>query len=187
MKIIKIQRAIILDGFGIKPAHFDETTATNLLNPFDTNKLTILNAAFDIEGMLEKIISHYFFDRANLSLRENATKFQNLILSSDWCSFSSKRKLISHIINEKSLLKGKEKNDYEELLRKIMSYRNAFAHGEFATNGEIVRLKYFEGSPRIITIDDTYLSKVETDINICFETTFDLSFKTGTMIKGEPI
>ena len=32
MKIIKTQRAIILDGFGIKPAHFDETTATNLLN-----------------------------------------------------------------------------------------------------------------------------------------------------------
>lgn len=187
MKTIKAQRSIILDGFGIKPAHWDETVTTDLINPFDANKLIILNASFNIESLLEKIISHYFFDRTIQSQKENEIKFQNLILSSDWCSFSSKRKLISHIINEQSLLKGKEKNDYEELLGKIMRYRNAFAHGEFATNGEIVRLKYFEGSLKIITIDDTYLSKVETDIKNCFDITFDLSFKTGTMIKREQI
>jgi hypothetical protein len=186
MKIIKTTRGIILEGYGDKPATFSvDTTYPNLIKPFDENKLIILDSAISIENLLETIISHYFFDRNNPNNKEKAEKFKSLVLASEWCSFSSKRKLIIHIVNELLLLKGFEKNDYENLLRKIMNYRNAFAHGEMSTNGEIVKLKFFEGAPKIITIDDTYLSEVEKDLNTCFKMTMDLAFNIGAWVKHE--
>jgi hypothetical protein len=81
-----------------------------------------------------------------------------------------------------NLLKGAEKNDYENLLRKTMSYRNAFAHGVMSTNGEIVRLKFYEGGTKIKTIDDDYLSEIEKDLNQSFKMTMKIAFQMGAFI-----
>lgn len=186
MKIIKTKKGLILEAFDSKPATYKaDETYPNVVRPFEENKLRIIDAAYFIEEHLEMIITHYFFGRKIPENKEKSEKFKSFVLSSDWCSFSSKRKLILHIVSEESLLKGSEKNDYESLLRKTMSYRNAFTHGTMATNGEIIRLKFYEGSPKIKTIDDDYLSEIEKDLNLAFQMTFDLAIRIGAIVPHE--
>jgi hypothetical protein len=182
MKILQTQTSLIIEAFDNKPAEYHaDVTYDKVVRPYEENKLRVLDSAFEVEGILDTIIAHYFFDRKP-ETKEKLEKFKSIILSSDWCSFSSKRKLIIHIVNEMNLLKGAEKNDYENLLRKTMSYRNAFAHGVMSTNGEIVRLKFYEGGTKIKTIDDDYLSEIEKDLNQSFKMTMKIAFQMGAFI-----
>lgn len=146
--------------------------------PIEKNKAKILDAAFDIERVLDTVISHHFFGEHNEN-NEKKTEFSNIILKSDWCTFSSKRKLISHIINDLRLVEGKEKSDYDQLLRKAMSYRNAFAHGQLLTDGREVRLSYFEGKPQVKTLNEDYFTKIETDLQNCWVLTFKVAQTSG--------
>ena len=182
MKILQTQTSLIIEAFDNNPAEYKaDVTYDKVVRPYEENKLRVLDSAFEVEGILDSIIGHYFFDRKP-ETKEKLEKFKSIILSSDWCSFSSKRKLIIHIINEMNLLKGAEKNNYENLLRKTMSYRNAFAHGVMSTNGEIVRLKFYEGGNKTKTIDDDYLSEIEKDLNQAFEMTMKIAFQIGAFI-----
>jgi rRNA maturation endonuclease Nob1 len=183
MKIVHTQRGIIIEAFDNKPATYDAyVTYDKVVRPFEENKLRVLDSAFMIEGNLDTIISYYFFGRNIPETKEKSEKFKTFILSSDWCSFSAKRKLIIHIINEMNLLKGAEKNDYESLLRKTMSYRNAFAHEVMSTNGEIAKLKFYEGGTKIKTIDDNYLNEIEKDLNLAFEMTMKIAIQIGAIV-----
>lgn len=183
MKIINTPSGFILEAFDNKPASYKAIeTENSILNPFAQNKLNIIDTAYFIEEHLEKIITQYFFGRDIPENKTKSEKFKSFVLSSDWCSFSSKRKLVLHIISEETLLQGSDKNDYEALLRKTMSYRNAFTHGIMSTNGEIVRLKYYEGNPKIKTIDDYFLTEIEKDLNRTYQITFDLAIKIGAII-----
>jgi hypothetical protein len=183
MKIINTPSSFILEAFDNKPASYKAIeTENSVLNPFAQNKLSIIDTAYFIEEHLENIITHYFFGREIPENKIKSEKFRSFVLSSDWCSFSSKRKLVLHIINEETLLKGSDKNEYENLLRKTMSYRNSFTHGTMSTNGEIVRLKYYEGNPKIKTIDDDLLNEIENDLTQAFQMTFDLAVKIGAIV-----
>jgi hypothetical protein len=185
MKILQTQRGINIEAFDNKPAEYDAfVTYDKVIRPYEENKLRVLDSAFEVEGLLDTIIAHYFFGRKP-ETKVPLEKFKTFILSSDWCSFSSKRKLIIHIVNEMTLLKGSEKSVYESLLRKTMSYRNAFAHGVMATNGEIVRLKFYEGGTKIKTIDDNYLTEIEKDINLAFEMTMKIAFQIGAFVQHD--
>jgi hypothetical protein len=186
MKIIRTQRGLIIEAFDNKPATWKaDETDQKVVRPFEENKLRIIDTAYFIEEHLEMIITHYFFGRMIPENKLKSEKFKSFILSSDWCSFSSKRKLVFHIINEENLLKGSEKNNYESLLRKTMSYRNAFTHGTMSTNGEIVKLKFYEGNPKIKTIDDDFLNEIENDLNKAFQMTFELATKIGAIVPHE--
>jgi hypothetical protein len=183
MKIVKTQQGIIIEAFDNKPATYKtDVTYQKVVRPFEENKLKIIDAACFIEEHLEKIIIHYFFGREIPENKVKSEKFKSFVLSSDWCSFSSKRKIVQHIINEEALLKGSEKNDYESLLRKTMSYRNSFTHGTMSTNGEVVKLKFYEGNPKVVTIDDDYLNAIEKDLGKAFQMTFDLAIKIGAIV-----
>jgi hypothetical protein len=185
MKIIKTKRGIIIEAFDGNPATFDSTTFDKVVQPFQENKIRVLESVFLIEDNIEKIITYYFFGRNEPENKERSEKFKTLILTSDWCTFSSKRKLINHIINEKLLLSGARKSDYEKLLQKTMSYRNAFTHGTMSTNGDIVKLKYFEGGPKIKIIDDNYLTEMEKDINLAFDITMEIAYKIGAIVQND--
>jgi len=121
------------------------------------NKQAVIECALAIEANLERLISYYFFGESH----EKKDAFANLILHSDWCTFAAKRKLVVHIINERELCEGAEKNEVDTLLRDVMRFRNAFTHGRFITDGTTFRLKYFEGQSRIDDLTDEYLSRVE--------------------------
>ncbi|HEY5753706.1 MAG TPA: hypothetical protein VIT21_11200 [Chthoniobacterales bacterium] len=184
MRVIRTIRGHVIEAFNGSAETITPQLIDTILEPVYQNKLRIFDTTFSIEDTLERIISHYFFGD-DASNKERAQKFSALVLGSDWCSFSSKRRLVMHIINETGALKGEAKNEYDKLLRDVMSARNAFAHGTVSTDGRQVKLAYFEGAPRTKFLDDEYLTQVETALNRCFQVTHDVAFLTGALKRHE--
>ncbi len=178
MKEIKLPKGFIISAFNGPTESITPKSIDEIMKPVDTNKLAILDAAFDIERIIDRIISHHFFGHHKVN-QEKLIKFENTILKSDWCTFSSKRKLVTNIINDLGFLEGQEKNEYDSLLRKTMSYRNTFAHGEVSTDGKEVRISYFEGIQKVQTLSDEYLSIIESDLKQCWKLTEKVAYKSG--------
>jgi len=159
------------------------TTGTNLTEAMSLskearrNKAKVLDGALTIEHELAAILSYYFFGRSH----EKKATFEALVLNSDWCSFAAKRRLIAHVIDDQKLLSGQEKNDCEKLLRRVMSLRNAFAHGTLSSDDKTVWLSYFEGTPRKQELTDDYLSDVETTLLQAYNGVFALAQKIGVV------
>jgi len=185
MRVIGTIRGHVIEPFDGPTETITPQLLDSILEPVYQNKLRIFDTTFNIEDTLERIISYYFFgdDERN---KERAQRFSALVLASDWCSFSSKRRLVMHIVNETGALKGEAKNEYEKLLMKVMSIRNAFAHGTVSTDGRRVKLAYYEGTPRTKFLDDDYLTDVETALNRCWQITHGIGFATGALKRHEP-
>ena len=133
------------------------TEAMNLAQEARRNRLTVIEGALSVENQLDTVIAHYFFG----SSHERRAVFESLVLGSDWCSFAAKRKLITHIINEQMLLQGLDKQEFHDLIRKVMSVRNAFAHGKISSDDQRIWLSFFEGTPRKVELTDEYLTEIE--------------------------
>jgi hypothetical protein len=114
------------------------TEAINLAQEARRNRLKVIEGALSVENQLDTVIAHYFFGPTH----ERRRVFESLVLGSDWCSFAAKRKLITHIINEQKLLEGLGKQEFDNLIRKVMSVRNAFAHGKFSSDDKRVWLSF---------------------------------------------
>jgi len=56
-------------------------------------------------------------------------------------------KLVSYIINKLNLFEGAAKQEFEKMMKDLMSYRNAWAHGRLSNENGKVWLNYFEGRP----------------------------------------
>jgi hypothetical protein len=157
------------------------TSDTNLIEAHKlaeearTNRLQVIEGALSIENQLNAVISQYFFGPSH----EMRAAFESLVLNSDWCSFAAKRKLITHIINEQNLLEGRDKSDFDKLMRDVMSVRNAFAHGRLSSDEKRAWLSFFEGRPREEELTDEYLTKVEDLLRVGFYKAFDLLAKIG--------
>jgi hypothetical protein len=151
------------------------TEAMSLFKEARRNKAKVLDGALTIEHNLAAILTYYFFGRSH----ERKASFEALVLNSDWCSFAAKRKLLAHVIEEQQLLAGKEKNECEKLLRRVMSLRNAFAHGTLSSDDKTVWLSYFEGTPRKQELTDDFLSEVETTLLQAHNSVFALEQKIG--------
>jgi hypothetical protein len=172
MKQIKVLTTGIVQ---VSTAGTNVAVAMDLSREARRNKAKVIEGAHTVENQLETIIAHYFFG----SLHERKSAFQALVLGSDWCSFSAKRKLISHIINELGLLTGEPKTQFEKLLSDVMSFRNAFTHGTLSSDDTRVWLSYFQGNPRKEELTDDYLTRVETTLYNAHEQTVMLSQKIG--------
>jgi hypothetical protein len=87
MKQIKLRSSGKLhvpnDGTGV-----DVEAAKEILRDAKNNRLAVLESALVIEGHLECIIAHFFIPQSS----DKKTALQALILGSEWCSFSAKRK-----------------------------------------------------------------------------------------------
>ena len=68
------------------------------------NSQEIISSVLAIEKQLELAISFYLLG-ADASKR---TLFESLILKSDWCGFSAKRKIIMAILNHSNVVGGGE-------------------------------------------------------------------------------
>jgi hypothetical protein len=151
------------------------TEAMNLAREARRNRLKVIEGALSVENQLDIVIAQYFFG----SSHERRPIFESLILGSDWCSFAAKRKLITHIINEQKLLEGREKQEFDNLIRKVMSIRNAFAHGKISADDKRVWLSFFEGTPRNVELTDEYLTDIEGLLRAAFDKTFALAVAIG--------
>ena len=159
------------------------TEAMSLIGEARRNRLKVIEGALSVENQLESVVFHYFFGVSH----QKRDVFKSLILDSDWCSFAAKRKLIIHIINELNLLEGRDKNDFNEIMKDTMSFRNAFTHGKLSSDATRVWLSFFEGAPRKEELTDDYLTKVETSLRTAYEKAFALAIKIGaTQLSENP-
>ena len=152
----------------------------NLTDQARRNKLAVLEGALGVENYLSKMISHFFFSQNN----DKKVTFDEMIINSEWCSFAVKRKLLIYIINKENLLQGSEKEKFDKDLHKVMSLRNAFAHGRLSSDGKTVWLSYFEGNPHKQELTDQYLIDVQSQLNSAWNCCFELAQKMGTISVG---
>lgn len=148
------------------------------------NRAKVIEGALTIENAVSEIIAHYFFEKHC----NQRTVFEELILNSQWCSFSAKRAVLSHIVREKALLGGSEHNNFEQLLRKVLAYRNAFTHGslDVRNNATTVWLSYFEGGPRCDELSDEFLTKVEETLLAANNVLHSLAVTCGATKEATP-
>jgi len=149
----------------------------NLTEQARQNKLAVLEGALTVENWLSKMISHFFFSQND----DKKVIFDEMVINSDWCSFAAKRKLLLYIINKEKLLHGSEKEKFDAELRKVMSLRNAFAHGKLSSDGNAVWLSYFDGSPHKQELTDQYLTDVESRLQSAWECCIELAQKMGAI------
>lgn len=171
MKKIKVMQTSVVK---ISTTGTNVSEAAKLVQEASLNKLRILEAAISVERQLNTVIAHYFFVGLN-----RKKEFEALVLDSDWCSFSAKRKLVNYIINDAGLLEGKDKEDFDKLLREVMSVRNACAHGTLSTNGTKVWLNYFECGPRQKELSDDFLNQTEAMLEKAINQALNLTIKIG--------
>lgn len=129
------------------------------------NSARLLEFALSIESITKTLILKTLFSEVT----DKADLISGLILDSDWCTLSAKRKLLLSLVDSEELLEGKEKNSITELYAKVIRYRNALTHGDIVYDGSKVVIKYFEGTPRAEELTDDYWNKAEVAFSELFD------------------
>jgi len=133
------------------------------------NGSTIIYATLAVEKTMNQILDAYFMGGGTEVSKRRAI-FQEQFLESSFLSFSSRKQIISNIVNEEELLKGKTKNKFQSLLKKIMDARNAFAHGDikhYVKRGFFI--EFHSGGKKSINLDGEYWSAIEECFTGCDE------------------
>jgi len=133
------------------------TTPLGDVDSANHNRLQVIQGALSVENYLKDIIIFHFFGAAD----DKAKEFNSRILDTDWCSYGNKCKLARDIIAEKGLLEKKELDSFEQLLRKVGNWRNAFAHGNFEVDHDKVFLCYYKEKPRRDELSEDLLTEIE--------------------------
>jgi len=159
-----ITKAPISEINGIKVAllgRIDVTKQTEDIPIVRDNGAQIIYATVDIENKLESILSTYLFGPV-LDVLEQRDFFVNELLQSSHLGFSAKKAIVQKLINKYNLLEGKQKNILESNLKKILDWRNAFAHGNIGNDSrDGCLIKYFSGSPKVQKLDDEFWAEIE--------------------------
>lgn len=119
---VQLRSEIILE-------HEESVSLTQMITEAEIarkNGSKIIWSSLSLEQQINTIILQYFFQDD----KEKASIFQNYILLSEWFSFNAKRKFLIALINLENLLEREDKTKFENCSKKIISLRNAFAHGE---------------------------------------------------------
>ncbi|MBN1359197.1 MAG: hypothetical protein JW993_01325 [Sedimentisphaerales bacterium] len=131
------------------------------------NGAEIVYATTSIEQKLEDVLLTYFFGPF-VGPDPRRDFFVYNVLQSSGLQFSFKKGLVCKIAAECDLLEGKTRSTLEGHLKKIMDWRNAFAHGRLQHDAQRgSSLRYYMGSPQVLALTDEYWSTVEK----CFEET----------------
>tara|TARA_R110001599_G_scaffold130704_1_gene306056 strand:+ start:31 stop:603 length:573 start_codon:yes stop_codon:yes gene_type:complete len=133
------------------------------------NGMHIIWSTVCLEKKLEDTITDFFFGKTN-SPTSRRNVFVNEVLQSSSFQFSFKKSLINTITKETGVLKGKDSSKLQGFLKKIMTWRNAFAHGtlKFDTKDGVL-LCYFSGGHQTIILDEEFWHEVESVFKKCTE------------------
>ncbi len=126
------------------------------------NGMKIIWAASMLEQQLSQIITQFLFENSN---KEKSQFFNDVILESDWFSFSAKLKTVLFVAQNRSF-SGTQINRLEKQLRKIILLRNAFAHGKVQERSDGTYLIYFSNKSRSDLLDDGYWDNVMEDFRL---------------------
>jgi hypothetical protein len=91
------------------------------------------------------------------------------LLKTSWCTLSAKRELLFAVIKPFELMINSEEKALEKHLRKVMDYRNAFAHGTIVHVGLEFKLNYFKAGKQSFNINKEFAEKVRDEIVYVWE------------------
>jgi len=129
----------------------------------------VLYATTSIEQQLEGLLLRYFMGPF-VQHEQRRVLFEREILQSSALSYNSKKELISKIVKEDALLKGEKKNKLQSSLKKIMEWRNAFAHGKIQhDNMQGCFITYYSGGSKQLKLTDEFWSDLEAVFKECSE------------------
>lgn len=133
------------------------------------NGTSILWATICLEHKINRVITNYFLGpfQGPSSVR---ALFENEVVSSASFPLSFKKHLIDKISAELAGIDGRTRSKTQGLLKKILTWRNAFAHGSLQLDAKKgVLLKYYSGSNKIDVLNDAYWLEVENTFRTCDE------------------
>ncbi|NHZ86585.1 MAG: hypothetical protein GWP19_12020 [Planctomycetia bacterium] len=146
------------------------TTEINPNNPdllqARENGAQIIWATINVELKMQNLISKYLF---GIELENNKRRnfFNNEIMAVDSINYAFQKKLSLRIIKLENLLTGKKYSELENKLKKIMIYRNAFAHGKLSIEkNKECRLEFYSSGPQVFQLDDNLWCDIESHFQI---------------------
>lgn len=152
---------------GISLGSISSEEVTPKLEIARKNGGNILYATTSIEQQLESILLLYFMGPF-IKHDDRRQLFEREILQSSTLSFSAKKELVFKIAHNCDLLDGEAKEKLQKQLKKIMGWRNAFAHGKMQyDNRDGCLIKYYSGGPKHLELNDEYWSEVEITFKEC--------------------
>lgn len=156
------------DGkFGVHLGSISSEDVSPVIEIARKNGGNILYATTSIEQQMESILLRYFMGPF-VQHEDRRELFEREIIQSSSLSYSTKKELVSKVINSNNLLDGKKKNNLQAKLKKIMEWRNAFAHGKIQYDSKAgCSIKYYSGGPKNLVLTDTYWNEVEECFNEC--------------------
>lgn len=127
----------------------------------------ILYATTSIEQQMEEVLLHYFIGPF-VGHNPKRDLFEREVLQSTALNYHSKKELISKVMNDENLLDGSKKNRLQKLLKNIMIWRNAFAHGKiyYDTKTGCV-IKFYSGEQKKLSLTNEYWDEVTTSFAEC--------------------
>lgn len=147
---------------------FGETN--DLLSVVKSNGAKILYATTWLESRLEEILIQFFMGEDEFS-SDRSYFFKHEVLESSSFSFSFKKEACIKIVNKLGLLKGKNKDKFTKLLKNIMLWRNAFAHGTLSYDGaKGCFIDFYKGGQQRLHLNDEFwveCEKTYTDAHEC--------------------
>jgi hypothetical protein len=143
------------------------------------NGSTIIWATVCLEKKIERLIVDYFMGPfKGPCSRRHLLEIE--VLQSSSFQFNFKKNLVQKISEEFSALKGKDNSKLQGYLRKIMLWRNAFAHGELKCDSKKgVVLYFYSGSQQEQRLDVSFWADVEQTFEKCGNLLNKLEFATA--------
>lgn len=133
--------------------------AQKKLNIAHKNGSEIIYTAIDVEDMMCDLLEYHIFKDLK---SDGRTFFKYEILQSSKLSFNDKKSLIRTIIEKEDLLQGKNKNNFDKILKNVQGNRNAFAHGKLEHDAQKgVVLSYYSNGHQSKILDDAYWDMIE--------------------------
>lgn len=146
------------------------TTEINPNNPIllqaRENGAQIIWATINVELKMQDIITEYLFG-IGIDNNERLNFFNNEIMTSNSITYALKKKLSLRLIELKNLLSNKNYSELDNKLVKVMTYRNAFAHGNLSIdNKEKCRLEFYSGKPQVFSLNERFWDDLESHFQI---------------------
>lgn len=156
----------IQDLGGMKVIHLakiDVSAGHKEIGTARDNGAQIVYGLLSVEHRIETILAEYLFGPILGNPKPKKDFFVNEILQSNRLEYSFKKELLNRIVNSEDLLPGEDKDTLQNNLKKIMTWRNAFAHGHLRTdNSQVCYLDYYSGSKNTIVLNDEFWIEVES-------------------------
>ncbi|MBI4654544.1 MAG: hypothetical protein HY752_06075 [Nitrospirae bacterium] len=123
----------------------------------------IIWSAICLEQKFESIITDYMFpQKEQIEEHRGRLFFSDRIIKADHFSYSVKKNLIIAIMHDDSLLEGRDKDRLASVLKKVMEYRNMFAHGDIMFEDGIgCVLRFWSGGTKKEVLNDEFWGYLE--------------------------